>query len=46
MVTLLTLMVNGFNKITDEEESESSLFCAKNFIEKKFVLFYTIKVVR
>ena len=26
---------------TDEEESESSLFCAKNFIEKKFVLFYT-----
>ena len=24
MVTLLTLMVNGCNKITDEEESESS----------------------
>ena len=26
MVTQLTLMVSGYNKNTDEEESESSLF--------------------
>ena len=42
MVTLLTLMVNGYNKNTDEEESESSLFYRLNemqSIERVYFIF-------
>ena len=42
MVTQLTLMVHGFNKITDKKESESSLFYRlyeMQLIEKVYFIF-------
>ena len=34
------------NPIGELNESLTEFFCAKNFIEEKFVLFYTIKGIR